>query len=122
MAKLRHHQLDIYGVWLHSATTHKSWRKLRKDLASLPEIEDGALGTTSRDLTDDGAVHISVFIDAARLVDNPQGLVEILAHEAAHAAGMLLDHIGQEYDGESEALAYLVGFIAAWVCEPCIEG
>lgn len=32
-------------------------------------------------------------------------------------AGMLLDHIGQEYDGESEALAYLVGFVAAWLHE-----
>lgn len=122
VAKLRHHQLDIYGVWLHSATTHKAWRKLRKStLDSLPELEDGALGFTSRDIEDDGAVHISVFIDAARLVDNPQGLVEILAHEATHAGGMLLDHVGQEYDGESEALAFLVGFIAAWVCGACID-
>lgn len=43
----------------------------------------------------------------------------IAAHEATHAAGMLLDHIGQDYDGESEALAYLVGFIAAFVWGVC---
>jgi hypothetical protein len=121
MAKLRHYQLDIYGVWLHSATTRKAWRKLRNQIDSLPRITDGALGFTSRDVEDGGDVHISLFIDAARLVDNPQGLTEILAHEAAHAGCMLLDHIDQEYDGQSEAMAYLVGFIAAWTWEAVAE-
>ena len=44
-------------------------------------------------------------------------LVDLVAHEAAHAAGALLDHIGQAYDGNSEAFAYLVGFIAGWLWE-----
>lgn len=87
----------------------------------MPEIDQGAIGFTSRDTGDDGSLHVSVFIDTARLADNPQGLTEMLAHEATHAGGMLLDAIGQEYDGESEALAYLVGFIAAWLWQTCAE-
>lgn len=115
MSKVRSHQLDIYGAWLHLATTPKQWRRHGDLIDSLRETADGALGFTSRDVTDDGGIHLSVYIDARRLADNEVGLTEIIAHEAAHAAGMLLDHIGQDYDGESEALAYLVGFIAAWI-------
>lgn len=120
MAKVRSHQVDVYGAWLHAVTTPRGWAKLAKDVDSLPEIEEGALGFTSRDVDDDGGVHLSVYVDAKRLVDNPAALTEVLAHEAAHAAGMLLDHIGQEYDGESEAFAYLIGFIAAWLYEATV--
>lgn len=117
MSKPRSHQLDIYGAWLHLATDRKAWRKLRRRIDSLPTLEPGMLGLTSRDIGDDGSVNLSVFIDVKVQAGNPVGLTEILAHESAHAAGMLLDHIGQEYDGESEALAYLVGFVAAWLHE-----
>ncbi|MCR1785316.1 hypothetical protein KVF89_22440 [Nocardioides carbamazepini] len=119
MSKPRSHQLDIYGVWLHHARDDKAWQKLQRRIDSLPDIEAGALGFTSRDIGDDGSINLSVFVDRERLNDNPVGLTEILAHEATRAAGMLLDHIGQEYDGLSEALAYLVGFIAAWLHEGC---
>lgn len=115
MTKLHSHQLDIYGAWLHLATTPKQWRRHGDLIDSLPEIDNGAIGFTSRDITDDGAVHLSIYVDAGRLADNPAGLTEIIAHESTHAGGMLLDHIGQDYNGESEALAYLVGFIAGWI-------
>lgn len=111
-------QLDIYGVWLHITTDRKGWTRLCKRIDSLDKEPIG-LGYTSRDVEDDGNIHISMYIDAAKHVGNPQGLVEILAHEAAHAAGMLLDFLGQEYDGQSEAFAYLVGFIAATAWDVC---
>ena len=113
------HQLDIYGTWLHVATDRKAWSSLRRRIDSLAAIERYAIGFTSHDVDDDGQTHLSVFIHVDRLRGNPQGLTEIVAHEAAHAAGLLLDHIGQNYDGESEALGYLVGFIAAYVWGVC---
>lgn len=115
MTKARSHQLDIYGAWLHVARTERAWTKLRKRIDSLPDIDDGSLGFTAREVEDDGTTHLAVFLDAARLAGNHVGTAEIVAHEAAHAAGMLLDHIGQDYDGESEAFAYLVGWMAAWM-------
>lgn len=119
MAKLRSHQLDIYGAWLHHARSLDEWRRIQRRIDSVPTPEEGVIGLTSRDIGDDGSLNLSIYIDLERLADNPVGLTEILAHEATHAAGMLLDQIGQEYDGESEALAYLVGFIAAWLHAGC---
>jgi hypothetical protein len=110
---VRHHVLDIYGAHLHLATTRREWSGLRRRIDSLPELH--GIGMTSRDITDDGGIHLSVFLDMNLLADNPGAQVEIISHEATHAAGMLLDEIGQEYNGQSEALAYLVGFIAAWL-------
>lgn len=119
MPKPRSRQIDVYGAWLHLARDRDEWSRLQRRIDSLADIADGALGFTSRDIGDDGSVNLSVYLDMEQLADNPVGMTEILAHEATHAAGMLLDHIGQEYDGESEALAYLVGFIAAWLHAGC---
>ena len=120
MARPVSHQLDIYGTWLHVCTDRRAWATLRRTVKDLDPLED-PLGLTSHDIDPDGQTHISMFIDMDRLAGNPIGLCEIVAHEATHAATMLLDHIGQKYDGESEALAYLVGFIAAYCWGVCEE-
>ena len=121
MSKPRSHQLDIYGGWLHCATTPKQWRALRRQLPSLAE-DPGGQGAVSLTLheADNGLVtpHLAVWLDLKATGDGAD-LVELIAHEAFHAGGALLDHIGQAYDGDSEALAYLVGFIAAWLWQAC---
>lgn len=110
-----HHQLDVYGAWLHVTRSKKQWRAWRKELhLELPrKIE--SLGLTTR-ATDprDGLMHFCVFIDK-RLSDT--GLVEIVAHEATHMAGLLLDAIDTSYDGLSEPHAYLVGWATAFIWE-----
>lgn len=106
------HQLDIYGVWLHLALTRHEWATLRRRHAKLPPIASYGLSSL---VQDDDDAHLCLYVAADKLAGNPQGLTEILAHEAAHGAGMILDFIDQEYDGQSEAHAYLVGYLAAWM-------
>ncbi len=112
------HTLDIYSAVVHLATTQKQWDRLRKTVDSL-DAEPGGLGFTSCDVfeaTDGGTVpHLSIFIDRKAHADSVSALVNTCAHEAAHAAGMLLNHLGQPYDGNSEAHAYLVGWLAQWL-------
>lgn len=121
MSKPRSHQLDIYGAWIHCATTPKQWRALRRRLPSLDK-KPNAQGSVSLTLheTDSGRVipHLTIWLDLNAAEDGAD-LVDLVAHEATHAAGSLLDHVGQAYDGSSEALAYLVGFIAAWLWTSC---
>jgi hypothetical protein len=117
------HQLDIYGAWLHVATDRKAWRALRHKLPTL-EKEPAAAGRV--DLTihtaDSGrdTPHVSIWIDVSQATDQAD-LVDTIAHESAHAAGAVLDHVGQAYDANSEALAYLVGWIAGWLWRACAE-
>jgi hypothetical protein len=113
-----HKQLDIYGVWLHLARNRREYASLRR-YHDMPTSSLESLGQTARTCETDGTVHLCMYLDVKRLGFGSAGFVEILTHEATHAGAMLLDHVGQEYDGESEALAYLVGFIAAWCWEGC---
>lgn len=120
---LRSHQLDVYGAWLHLATTEQAWRKLRRRLPSLdkePPDSQGAVSFTV-ETSENGkhTAHLPIWLNTTA-VDAQAELVDLIAHESTHAAAALLDHIGQEYDGGSEALAYLVGFIAAWLWDGCM--
>lgn len=122
MSKPRSHQLDIYGAWIHVATDRKAWRSLRRRLPSLDK-DPGALGAFSITLHEapSGKVtpHLSVWLDI-NACDDKTELVDTIAHEATHAAVALLDHIGQAYDSDnSEALAYLIGWISGWLWEAC---
>jgi hypothetical protein len=114
------HQLDIYGAWLHVATDRRAWVALRRKINSL-DADPGAMGHTSLEVdTHDrkNTPHVVMYLDMAA-TDTQAELVDLIAHEATHAAAGLLDHLGQK-PGDSEALAYLVGFIAAFawgVCE-----
>lgn len=111
-ARVVHHQLDIYGVWLHVTRSRKAWRKLRTQQGlDLPKRIQ-SLGLTTRVLETDGTMHIAVYLHPDLKDD---GLVEIAAHEAAHLAGMLFDAIEASYDGQSEPFAYLVGWATSWL-------
>lgn len=110
MGKPRSHRLDIYGARLHVATTNAQMGRLAKrfDLG-----DPDSIGATYLSIdTQSNEPHLTVWIDTAKV----QGadLVDTIAHEAVHAAAQLLDHIGQRVDRhDSEALAYLTGWIAA---------
>ena len=123
MARPVSHQLDIYGTWLHFAGDHQAWNTLRRRFApkfTLDAASTLGLGVTIHEIHDTtNENHLFLYVDTTRL--HGKARLEIVAHEATHAATMLLDHIGQKYDGESEALAYLVGFIAAYCWGVCEE-
>lgn len=113
----RHHVLDVYGAELHLATTDRQWAKLvRRFNGGLEEDPDDRVGATAL-MVDDGRAHLVMWLDAGTVGDDALGMVTLCAHEATHAAAMLLDHVRQPYDGESEALAYLVGWLTGWLIE-----
>lgn len=120
MGKPIHHRLDVYGTHLHLATDRRALATLRRQL---PELDKGphTVGGSTIIGNPEGATrttHLVIWIDVdAHHTDD--ALVDTIAHESTHAGALLLDHIGQAYDGDSEALAYLVGFIAGWTWRGC---
>jgi hypothetical protein len=120
--RYRSHELDIYRSHVHVATDRGQWASLRRKITTL-EDEPG-LGFTQLhvfvpDRPGPHVPHVAVFVDVEAHGDNFCGLIETCAHEAVHVAAMLLDHLGEEYDGESEALAYLVGWATRWLWDAC---
>jgi hypothetical protein len=115
----RHHVLDVYDAELHLATTEREWARLVRRFEGTLEPDDcNGVGTTTLVLDRERfRPHLVIWVDLTTHGDDALGLVTTCAHEAAHAAGMLLDHIRQSYDGESEAFAYLVGWITRWLIE-----
>jgi hypothetical protein len=107
------HQMDVYSAWLHFARSKAEWKKLRKSTGlSLSDI--GSVGVTDRFVNPKtGLVQFAVYIDVKS--QTPLELIEICAHEAVHVAGLLLDHTCVPYDGHSEPLAYLTGWLTSWL-------
>lgn len=122
MPKPPHHTLDIYEVDLHLAWTPKMWDRILTDTGIPSGLLEGGPGSGARATTsfcnpDDHPhePHLVFWFSEQHLrADSVQVMIDI-AHEATHGAAMVLDHVGQEYDGESEALAYLVGWLTGWV-------
>ena len=119
---LREHRLDVYPVTLHAAYSRDEWAALRDTIDSLPESE--ARGVTSRDaLPDehgDDACHVSILIQT---LYGPRDVIDSIAHEAVHAAGAILEYVGEDnIKPWSEPHAYLVGFIASWLWEGLPDG
>lgn len=114
MAKYASHDLAGFGARLHVATTRKQMKSLCRKLNLVKPNSVGA-SWLQVDERDGNRVHLVVWIDAPPDI---LSLVDIVAHEAAHTAATLLDHIGQEARGhDSEVLAYLTGWAAARIWE-----
>jgi hypothetical protein len=106
-----------YGAELHLATTERQWATLAARF-ELDEDDNNGVGTTTLVLDREKFVpHLVVWLDVATIGDDALGMVTTCAHEAAHVAGMLLDHVRESYDGASEAFAYLVGWVTRWLIE-----
>jgi hypothetical protein len=107
------HQLDVYGAWLHVVTRKKDWRRLRKEINREVPKRVTSFGLACRTHGRDGSTHLLVFIDVKKVGD--AGLVELCAHEAAHAAVMLFDQIGERVTWKSEPYAYLCGWLTSFI-------
>jgi hypothetical protein len=115
VSKLISHHLDVYGAKLYLARERDEWTRLKKQTGfKLDKIDSVGLTQLILD-RETGQVHFCVFIDVR---NHPKGeLIQTCAHEAAHIAGMMLDHIDTDYDGHSEPFAYLVGWTTTWLWE-----
>jgi len=110
------HHLGVYGATLHVATTRKAMTRLRRKFELAKPDSLGASYLTV-DTKANNAVHLIVWLDGDR-VDGGAEMVDLVAHESVHTAAQLLDHIGQATTThDSEALAYLAGWVAARVWE-----
>lgn len=115
MAKYRSHKSGVYGAHLHVATTREQLAALLRRF-NLAEPESLGASYLTVDTSANNTPHLTVWIDVSAL-DGP-GLIDYLAHEAVHTAAQLLDHIGQDTKRhDSEALAYLTGWVAARIWE-----
>ena len=113
MPSFTEHVLDVYGVSLYLARDGRQWAAIRKSrmprLDKMPE----AVGFTEMHASG-GSVDFAILI--------PRGLGDLerlntCAHEATHIATQTLDMVHAEYDGRSEPLAYLVGWLTTWLWE-----
>jgi hypothetical protein len=119
------HVLDVYGVELHLATTVREWKKLRKRVSFL-QRDPAAVGLTqfARWEPADGgrSTPIVAFWISQHIDDDLRFLVETCAHEANHAASLILTnalHDVRGDDGIDEPTAYLAGWIAGWLFHHC---
>ena len=113
--KVATYRAGVYGATLHVATTRKQMSALRRKYG-LDKPEAMGASYLTVDTKADNAVILTVWVDGDAL-DGPE-LVDTIAHEAVHSAAGLLDHIGQTADRhDSEALAYLTGWVAGRIWE-----
>ena len=115
----RSHLLDIYDAWIHLATNEQQWRSVQRKITALSEETPDSMGRVDLALwlpdTGGSTANFVVFINIKAHTGDTLDLIDTVAHEATHAAGGLLDHVGQKYDGDSEALAYFVGWLTRWI-------
>ena len=117
----KHHILDIYGVHLHLVTDRRQLSALRKryGIKKIPNLDPGQFGATTRfhieppDAPDQ--THVGIYIQVTAHRGDQGELLDTVAHEVTHAACLILDSTGTEYDGNSEPLAYLIGWLVRWV-------
>lgn len=117
MSKPLSHLMDVYSAWLHLATTRAQYRQIGKSRnLAVSKVKSAGL-TEMFTHARSGLVEFSVYVDTRH--QTAEELLELCAHEATHVAGMLLDRCGTAYDGESETLAYLVGWLTMWLWRGC---
>lgn len=110
------HDLDAYPVRLHLITRPRQWREHHAELPMHQDDPPDSAGLTASTLDRyGGMLHVTVWLDAKWHRKHDHDPVDTVIHEAVHAAGAILDHVQQGYDGQSEALAYLTEWIARWI-------
>lgn len=112
------HTLDIYDVELHLASTAGQWKKLRKHLDFLAETAPTAQGqaTFATWTPREGAATpvVVLWVNATAHHSQPE-LIDTCAHEATHAAQLILEFIGHQPQGVDEPSAYLIGWLTRWM-------
>ena len=114
------HRLDIYNAALFLATTKKQWKTLAKHIDFLDKNKPDSAGQVSfatwcpnKGINEPVAV---IWIDTKHHT-NPGELIDTCAHEASHAAGRILEHIGHQIPATDEPHAYLTGWLTRWIWE-----
>lgn len=106
-----------YDVRLHYAWTSDAWARLARRFAFDSTDAPEAWGQTRR--TWDAKTqrtHILIWVDRANPAHtDPVVHLGTIVHEGYHAAGGILDGVGQSFDGSSEAAAYLVDWVVQWL-------
>lgn len=121
MADPRHHVLDVYDAHLHRATDRRQWSTLRRELDFLEKKAPGSAGFSQfatweprgGGLTEP---HLVLWINVKQHTTEID-LIDTAAHEATHAAGQLLEHVGHQIRGTDEPHAYLVGWLTRWLLD-----
>lgn len=107
--------VEPYGATLHLATSKKQWKRLSKTYAGgLHKSGRQALGSSTLLLSERGDAVLVVWVDV-RAHRDARELMRTAVHEAVHASAALLEQVHQPYDSTSEALAYLVDWMSAWL-------
>lgn len=118
MTRVPSTRVDPYDARLHYATTPDQWTALDRRFHLERPDPPNSMGETSQ-VTDTrlGRAHVIVWVDLPTHREHltPAALLSTVVHEAYHAACGLLDHLGQDLDGSSEAAAYLVDWTATWL-------
>lgn len=115
------HRLDIYGTALFLASTKKDWKKLAKRVTFVGKQAPEASGQVSSaawipDKRGNSIHTVVIWIDAKNHTD-PGELIDTCAHEASHAAGRIVEHIGHMMPATDEPHAYLCGWLTRWIWE-----
>lgn len=116
--------IPLFSGKLHVAASKKAYRKLMTRIPPIPDIIDGAFGMTTNavfEMDAGGArLEVVIFIDVDTLAGHGvYELVTTIAHEATHAAAMILDSVHHPYTAADETLPYLIGWVMSAVLEEC---
>lgn len=116
------HVLDVYGVHLHLATTRRQASRLHRLYPALGKISmptgwGGCAKFGHVPPIGIAQLHLAFWVDVAGHRGDLGALLDTCAHEATHAGCLILDDCDADYDGNSEPLAYLVGWLTRWLWE-----
>ncbi len=120
------HSLDIYGADLHLASNRRDWSTISRRLGvdrSLSEATGGTVFVRWEPAGGGRAVPTLGFWISPD--QSPADHVDTCAHEAAHAATLLLTYVGHDVrgtDGADEPSAYLTGWLTRWLWENTADG
>lgn len=116
------HNLDIYGAILHLCTRKRQLERLQEDMPGADPWRSDATGLTTSlvEIGPPNLHHVVIFVDTLSMGEDTAMMVNTIAHEAAHAAGFILNHVGagatlSTTTDAAEHVAYLIGWIAEWV-------
>lgn len=118
MTAYARHKLDIYGADLYLATTKRQWRALAKHYDWLGNVPESAGQATFATWERKGHMTVPIVVLWLDLKQHntTTELIDTIAHEASHAAGRILEHIGHSAPTD-EPSAYLIGWLSGWMWE-----
>lgn len=103
-----------YGAYLHYATTPEQWATLQRRFHQPTDTPNPIGLTCSVWDSKTGRTHMLVWVNVALHEGDSAELLNTIVHEGYHAAAGLLERLSQKLD-ESEAVAYLVDWVASWL-------